>query len=154
MTIIERPWGSLLKLTLLSLNENQLRRELPSELGNLANLRSLALHENQLSGELPPELGNLANLAFLSIGNNQLSGELPTELGNLNNLTYIYHPGNQLSGCIPGVLRDRLHMELSYLGGLPFCAATTTSPPALPQASRETDRDALVALYSATNGPE
>ena len=52
MTIIERPWGSLLKLTLLSLNENQLRRELPSELGNLANLRSLALHENQLSGEV------------------------------------------------------------------------------------------------------
>ena len=113
--------ANLANLEWLDLQVNQLSGEIPSELGNLANLRSLALHENQLSGAIPLELGNLANLALLALYNNQLSGAIPPELGNLANLTHLYLANNQLSGCIPSSLQDRLDMDFSDLGGIPFC---------------------------------
>ena len=49
---------------------------------------------------------------------------------------------NNLSGCVPSSLEDQLNFDASYLGDLPFCGT----------GSAETDREALVALYNATNG--
>ena len=136
--------GNLVNLEGLYLWNNELSGELPAELGNLANLEYLDLSDNQLSGELPAELGNLANLEYLDLSENQLSGGLPAELGNLANLRELYLDGNRLSGCVPDSLRDQLyHWEPE---GLPFCGA------AAPSATIETDREALVALYNATNG--
>ena len=50
------------RVTELKLTENQLRGEIPPELGNLASLTRLLLWQNQLTGEIPPGLGNLSNL--------------------------------------------------------------------------------------------
>ena len=72
------------RVTELNLEENQLRGEMPPELGNLTSLRRLEIRDNQLSGEIPPELGYLTNLGTLYLLGNQLSGEIPPELGNLN----------------------------------------------------------------------
>ena len=141
------------RVTQLWLDGNQLSGEIPPELGNLANLAVLGLGGNQLSGKIPPELGNLANLELLWLVRNQLSGEMPPELGNLANLTQLYLGGNQLSGCVPSSLSGRLDMDESDLGGLPLCPAATAEP-TMAQTPPETDREALVALYNATGGPD
>ncbi len=121
--------------------------EIPPELGNLANLTELALGENQLSGEIPPELDNLANLEFLDLGENQLSGEIPPELDNLANLRWLDLGQNRLGGCLSDLLRDRLYNpvsgDLNYDGGIPVC--TPEDHPG--------DKEALIALYNATGGP-
>ena len=102
---------------------------------------------NNMSGEIPAELGNLASLEALDLFGNQLSGEIPPELGNLASLTYLNLKGNKLSGCVPAGLQDQLIMNLSDLGGLPFCTGSATAP------TPGTDREALIALYHATDGP-
>ena len=140
------------RVTQLWFDGNQLSGEIPPGLGNLANLAVMGLGWNQLSGEIPPELGNLANLELLWLVRNQLSGEIPPELGNLANLKWLHLEGNQLSGCVPSSLSVRLDMEESDLGGLPPCPAATAEP-MMAQTPPETDREALVALYSATGGP-
>ena len=88
-------------VTRLDLEENQLKGEIPPELGNLARLEWLDLSENQLKGEIPPELGNLARLEWLDLSENQLKGEIPPELGNLTNLRILDLSENQLKGEIP-----------------------------------------------------
>ena len=95
----------------LSLSENQLTGEIPTELGNLSNLQSLYLNYNQLSGEIPTELGNLSNLGTLDLGGNQLSGEMPTELGNLSNLEELWLGANQLTGEMPTELGNLSNLE-------------------------------------------
>ena len=70
-----------------------------------------------------------------------LSGEIPAELGSLSYLKWLRLGGNSLSGCVPSSLEDQLNFDASYLGDLPFCGT----------GSAETDREALVALYKATN---
>ena len=82
----------------------------------------LDLYDNQLRGEIPSELGDLANLRALWLHGNQLSGQIPYELGILSNLESLYLSGNRLSGCIPGGLRDVEENDLDDLV-LPFCSA-------------------------------
>ena len=120
-------------------------------MGNLTNLEWLDIDENQLTGEIPPDLGDLANLEALYLGGNQLSGEIPPELGNLARLRALYLGVNQLSGCVPSNLQDQL--DDADLGSLPFCrrSEAPTATPLRTQVSP--DREALAALYHATDGP-
>ena len=108
---IPRELGNLADLKGLALFGNRLSGEIPRELGNLTNLEALALFANRLSGEIPRELGNLANLKFLMLFANRLSGEIPRELGNLANLGVLALNDNQLSGEIPRELGDLTNLE-------------------------------------------
>ena len=147
--------GSLSNLSLLNFNGNDLSGEIPAWLGSLSNLTHLILTDNDLSGEIPPELGSLSNLSFLYLAGNDLNGEIPPELGNLSNLTGLWLSGNELSGCAPRSLEDQLDFSVSDLGDLPYCPTGTPSTPgaeAAASGSVETDREALVALYNATDG--
>ncbi|MDQ1355247.1 MAG: hypothetical protein QG657_5557, partial [Acidobacteriota bacterium] len=85
----------------LSLDNNQLMGDIPSELGNLTNLQGLRLNRNHLSGSIPPELGNLSHLEYLYLYNNELSGAIPSQLGNLSLLLQLDLGSNKLSGSIP-----------------------------------------------------
>ena len=107
--------GDLANLTLLGLSFNQLTGSIPSELGDLANLIGLDLSLNQLIGAIPPELGTLTNLSFLFLTNNQLTGSIPPELGTLTNLTWLDVSSNQLTGSIPPELGSLANLTILLL---------------------------------------
>ncbi len=98
----------------------------------------LELGANEMSGEIPPALGNLDRLQLLDLAESQTSIEMEFDvrasgLGDLvdqvsqqagdqiNDPSNVVVQRNYLSGCIPDNLRGQLNMELSDLGGLPFC---------------------------------
>jgi hypothetical protein len=109
LKLLPREIGRLKKLTILSLERNQLIW-LPAELGKLTNLEELRLGGNQLTS-LPAELGNLTNLTNLNLNGNQLTW-LPAELGKLASLDRLSLTNNKLTS-VPGVLG-----KLTNLGGL------------------------------------
>ena len=74
---------------------------------------------NQLRGEIPSELGSLICLEELYLKGNYLTGKFPVELTRLKNLTHLHISMNHLSGWIPQELRDIADNDLSQLG-LPF----------------------------------
>ena len=145
--------GNLANLELLVLNHNQLGGAIPPEMGNLSKLFQLLLDQNQLSGEIPPELGNLLKLIGLDLSGNRLSGKIPSELGNLAGLEALSLDGNQLSGCVPSVLQGQLDTTHSNLGGLPFCRGADVPTASHRPAQNPSGREALAALYNATDGP-
>ena len=134
--------GNLANLRGLFLGRNQLTGEIPPELGNLKSLQTLSLPANDLRGDIPPSLGDLADLRVLSLEHNRLTGEFPHALRGLESLEYMSLEGNKLTGCIPDELQD----VDSYNGleslGLHLCSHLRPVHP--------DDRDALVALYNAT----
>ena len=50
---------------------------------SMLGLTQLILDNNQLTGEIPSEIGNLTNLSYLFLNDNHLTG-IPTEIDNLN----------------------------------------------------------------------
>lgn len=101
----------------------------------------LLLEENGLSGRIPASLGNLTALVSLDLSGNTLSGVIPASLGNLTVLALLDLSDNRLFGRIPEVLFTLANLETLNLSGNLF------------NTSASTDRDALVALYEATDGP-
>ena len=173
--------GNLTSLEDLDLGANGLEGEIPPELGNLGNLSELNLQGNQLSGEIPPELGNLASLNVLYLSANKLSGEIPPELGNFTSLGVLDLSANKLSGEIPPELGNLAGQSTAEpeareteepeptregifgIGRQPAADSEATEAPrltatkcptlAIGPTSAATDREALVALYNATDGP-
>ncbi|KAH7674507.1 Non-specific serine/threonine protein kinase protein [Dioscorea alata] len=62
-----------LSLVVLSLSNNSLRGELPSEISNCSALTSLDVSQNELSGRLPASLSELRTLESLNLSNNNFS---------------------------------------------------------------------------------
>ena len=154
--------GSLSDLTYVSFYNNQLSGGIPPKLGNLSNLQLLELDNNQLSGNIPPELGNLSKLNTLRLPGNQLSGNIPPELGNLNNLTTLYLFNNTaLYGPLPGSFTGLDNLQNLHLQGTGLCAPSDAAFQAWLRGiayrsglvNCDPDRDILIALYNATDGP-
>ena len=158
-------FGGLANLLYLDLGGNGMIGEMPPELANLSNLFYLDLSQNDLSGEIPPELGGLVNLAALDLGGNALVGTLPPELGSLANLSLLILSDNRLVGEIPselGGLAKLKQLSVSgndYLHGcFPDVLAPLANRLSCEEARRNlsegalSDRAALVALYTATDG--
>ncbi|KAG2277453.1 hypothetical protein Bca52824_060008 [Brassica carinata] len=87
--------------TILSLGNNQLTGELPSDFVNLKNLTHLYLQHNRLSGPLPETLLELKNLKVLDLSNNGLNGSIPSSLSRLTRLRVLNLANNSFSGDIP-----------------------------------------------------
>ena len=109
--------SDLTELTRLDLRRNELIGEIPDDLDDLINLDLLSLDGNLLSGNIPAELGNLPDLESLSLENNQLGGDLPTELGNLSSLESLSLGQNQISGTIPHEVGNLINLRWLSLGG-------------------------------------
>ena len=151
--------GRLTSLQNLDVSENQLSGPIPSQIGNMGALEFVSLSGNQIRGPIPPELGNLSSLKTLKLENNLLTGAIPPQLGNLGSLQLLNLQFNDLSGCIPEGLRGLQGVDYAGQGlatiGFPFCGETPSNPSAqqTDAGSRSSDRDALIAFYRATDGP-
>ncbi|MYC99394.1 MAG: hypothetical protein F4X13_09020 [Gammaproteobacteria bacterium] len=123
----------------LALAGNNLAGWMPPEVGDLDRLRYLHVDHNELTGPLPPELADATGLASLKIGDNTLSGPLPRSLLALS-LAEFRYADTEL--CVPpyDTFRD-------WLGGIASHAGTGVECAPL------TDREILVRLYEATDGP-
>ena len=102
-------------LTSISLVDNNLVGQIPSEVGNLLTLRSILLFENQLSGTIPASFQQLVNLQRLALFGNALTGTIPAFLGDLSELVSIRIYSNPLEGSIPpnlGKLRKLKYLVL------------------------------------------
>ena len=146
----------------LQLRENGLDGPIPRSLGRLDQLFILGLAGNSLSGRIPPEIGQLRQLRDLYLDDNELSGPLPPELGGMAGLRFLGVSGNGLSGAVPETFA-RLTLDRFYFGGTHLCiprglkawlgAIGETEDDPLRCIPVTADREALTAVYGATDGP-
>ncbi|CAL4895147.1 unnamed protein product [Urochloa decumbens] len=96
--------GSLQGLQVLSLRDNRLLGEIPSDLFALPRLRSLYLQGNLLTGAIPADVARLAaSLEHLALSRNNLTGDVPSALNNLTRLRTLRLDQNRLSGSLPSL---------------------------------------------------
>jgi len=107
--------GTINRVTMLNLIDNNLVGIIPSSIGDLDSLTGLFLCDNQLTGSIPLEIGNLTNLRYMSLYTNQLTGPIPTEIGNLTNSTWLHLGNNQLTGTVPAEINNLTKLSLLYL---------------------------------------
>lgn len=92
------------RVGVLDLRANNLRGELPPDIGRLSELDRLSIRQGGVSGPIPKEAGQLSNLTELHLTELDLSGSIPAELGRLAGLQSLDLRANGLSGPIPGQL--------------------------------------------------
>lgn len=161
--------NGLKNLELLNLERNDITGTIPPQIGTLTKLTNLLLNDNHLNGVIPNEISNLKELTMLHLGGNtkgpniSLVGDFPN-VSNLENLTSLSLYGNELSGCYKPEFK-KLCTQVKYPNSSSrdyissgnhfdatwedFCnsGAGTCN-------CKKTDRDALIALYNATNGSQ
>ena len=109
------------------------------EIDSVGRVVALDLAENGLSGTLPESLGELSVLRALDVGGNPLVGELPRSLMALP-LERFRYADTRL--CVP---RDDEFRQWLERVGQHEGTGTNCAPAA--------ERDALIAFYRATDGP-
>lgn len=75
----------------LSLDMNDLKGQIPVELGNLNSLRFLSMRDNSFSGAIPESLGQPRKLRYLSLRGNRLTGKIPAEFSNDESMPFLEH---------------------------------------------------------------
>jgi len=88
-------------VNLISISNNNLVGELPSEIGDFPELKILRFMDNDISGQIPSTIGNLLSIEELRFDNNDLVGPIPPQIGNLTNLVTLEISDTQVSGPIP-----------------------------------------------------
>ncbi|XP_015170532.1 probable LRR receptor-like serine/threonine-protein kinase At3g47570 [Solanum tuberosum] len=97
-------------LLYLSVSQNSIEGEVPSDIGGLKAIVELYLYSNHFSGMIPSTFGELQNLQYLDLSNNSFFGQIPLSFANLISLDYLNLSLNALSGTIPKSLE-----KLAYL---------------------------------------
>ncbi len=149
-------------VTGLTLESNNLLGSLPPEIGSLPNLVSLSLGSNSVSGQIPDDMGELLKMKKLDLSQNNLSGSIPAELGKLVQLERLDLGENELGGYVPRELVQLVNLNLLDLHGTHLCIPSDSVFQEWLQVVSDyqegqcqtTDRDILVSLYHATNGPD
>ncbi|KAM1248930.1 hypothetical protein ACFX2I_031659 [Malus domestica] len=88
-------------LRMLDLSSNNLKGNIPAEVGLFSNLRYLNLSWNNLQSRMPPELGFFQNLTVLDLRNSALFGSIPEDVCDSASLAILQLDGNSLTGSIP-----------------------------------------------------
>ena len=145
----------------LQLRDNNLRGEILPEIGLLSQLLVLDLVDNSLRGHVPPEIAQLQALRDLLLSSNDLSGPLPPEIGSMSALRDLWLRANNLVGPLPPTFGNLRLRQFSFFRTA-LCVPETLAAwfdsieraddlfPCIPSTS---DRDVLLALYHATDGP-
>nr|GEX29776.1 protein kinase-like domain-containing protein [Tanacetum cinerariifolium] len=100
--------GSLVGLTTLGLEFNQLEGKIPTTIGKLKKLQVLSLSANHLSGSIPSDIKDLKMLRELDLSYNNLSGSITSSLGKIpgfldrwNSLEFLHLSFNDFEGEVP-----------------------------------------------------
>ncbi|XP_050156543.1 receptor-like protein EIX1 [Malus sylvestris] len=104
-------------LTALNLEGNDFNSTIPEWLYSLNNLESLLLSYNAFHGEISSSIGNLKSLRHFDLSSNSISGPIPMSLGNLSSLEKLDISGNQFNGTftkIIGQLKMLTDLDISY----------------------------------------
>ena len=109
------------------------------QIDSIGRVFALSLVENGLTGAFPEAVGELTVLRRLDVGGNRLSGELPRSLTDLS-LEEFRYSDTQL--CVP---HDARFQEWLQTVDQHEGTGTNCTPAA--------EREALIAFYEATDGP-
>ena len=162
--------GDLARFEVLDLSGNALTGSVPSELGNLSSLKSLILHGNVgMSGPLPPSFVRLTDLEALDLTGTGLCAPVDTVFqrwlaGVVNRRGVLTCESTANRSDIAGTGQS-IRAEASGTLGQPVVRTDSTGSVQLVESAdtglsgdlftltSSTDREALMALYNATNGP-
>ncbi|RWR74187.1 LRR receptor-like serine/threonine-protein kinase ERECTA [Cinnamomum micranthum f. kanehirae] len=108
-------------ITGIDLSMNQLKDDIPFQMGNLKGLRFLNLSHNILSGPFPESFKNLENIESLDLSHNKLVGIIPPQIVRLHSISTFSVAFNNLSGAIPFEKQFSTFKESSYAGNLDLC---------------------------------
>ncbi|MEM9886411.1 MAG: T9SS type A sorting domain-containing protein [Bacteroidota bacterium] len=86
----------------LAIANNNLRGELPSELGNLTALQGIYLPKNQISGSIPTSIARNEKLERIQLAGNQIT-QIPEEIAALLELTFLDISKNQIDVLPDGI---------------------------------------------------
>ncbi|ESQ33428.1 hypothetical protein EUTSA_v10007627mg [Eutrema salsugineum] len=122
-----------LRLTDVTIEDNQFTGPIPSSISNWTRLNRLSLASNRFSGTIPEIFKSMRELKSLDLSRNRFSGKLPSSIASLApTLTYLDLSQNNLTGTIPNYL-SRLQalstLDLSmnkFLGVVPMSFANLT----------------------------
>ena len=155
--------GRLTRLRNLSLDGNELSGPLPARRWrDLVELGGLFLQNNPLTGELPPELAALRGLVTIDLRETDFTGAIPAEWGELPDLRYLGLTGTGVRGPIPATFTrlsgfrldaDRTGICLPREPVFDAWQLTAQLNGVFPCVPETADRDILMELYAATDGP-
>lgn len=109
--------GLLVNLESLKLSDNQLKKVHAPAGNKLEKLKKLELRKTQLTGKIPDWIRELKNLEELDLSNNQLTKKIPEWIKELKNLKKLDLSDNQLIGTIPGCIGELKNLEELRMDG-------------------------------------
>ncbi|CAL8996276.1 unnamed protein product [Prunus brigantina] len=130
--------GFLYKLKELDLSGNQLNGTVSLSIYNISSLVLFTVASNQLRGEIPSNIGHtLPNLLHFRNCFNLLTGNIPVSLHNISGIRSIRMSNNFLEGTVPPGLSNLPFLEMYNIGfnrivsygddGLSFITSLTNS---------------------------
>jgi hypothetical protein len=111
--------GRLSELKELSISDNQLVDQIPSQMVDCRKLEILSLQNNQFSGEIPSELSSLIRLRVLDVASNKFSGDL-SFLKYFPNLENLSIADNFFTGKVPASIRSFRNLRFFNFSGNQF----------------------------------
>ncbi|GMY14996.1 leucine-rich repeat receptor-like serine/threonine/tyrosine-protein kinase SOBIR1 [Fagus crenata] len=111
--------GRLSELKELSISDNQLVDQIPSQMVDCRKLEILNLQNNQFSGEIPSELSSLIRLRVLDVASNKFSGDL-SFLKYFPNLENLSIADNFFTGKVPASIRSFRNLRFFNFSGNQF----------------------------------
>lgn len=139
--------GRLSELKELTLSNNKLVDQLPSQILDCTKLEILNLRNNRFSGKIPSELSSLVCLRVLDVGSNKFTGDL-SFLKYFPNLEKLSLSDNLFTGKIPASIRSFRNLRFFDVSGNLFLEGPV---PSLNRA--EPSGDTLPRRYIFEEGP-
>jgi hypothetical protein len=119
--------GLLTKLKIANFYRNSLAGSLPKSIGRWRNLEEFVVYDNLMTGTLPAaSIGQWTALTFFQIGGNSFIGTLPDSIGNWSKLGYFSVYKNFFEGTIPESVQEWTSIETAYFTGNDFTGSMST----------------------------